>query len=97
MTIKVAAVCALVLGLPLLGGCLGPEGNPDGMPYATDADGAIAVKPQTVGVETYDPNAPAPPFADETVNGINPDAPPGRDGSAAPMPPPSLAVPRHQL
>ena len=42
----------------------GPEGNPNGSPYANEQGGTIAVKPETVGMATYDPYATPGPFAD---------------------------------
>ena len=42
----------------------GNQGNPDDQPYATDPGGAIAVKPQFIGTESYDPYGTPPPFAD---------------------------------
>ena len=47
-----------------LSACAGPHGNPNGSPYADEPGGTMAVKPQTVGTETYDPTKPAPPFRD---------------------------------
>jgi hypothetical protein len=56
------------IGIALLGlaltGCMGPEGNPDGQPYATDPSGAIAVKPQFLGTDSYDPYGKPAPFSD---------------------------------
>jgi hypothetical protein len=56
------------IGIALLGlasaGCAGPEGNPNGQPYATDPGGAIAVKAQFIGEESYDPYGKPAPFAD---------------------------------
>lgn len=56
------------IGIALLGlaltGCMGPEGNPNGQPYATDPSGAIAVKPQFIGTDSYDPYGKPAPFSD---------------------------------
>lgn len=56
-------IAAIVLTLAL-GACMGPQGNPNGSPYADEPGGTMAVKPQTVGTEIYDPTKPAPPFQD---------------------------------
>lgn len=42
----------------------GSAGNPNGAPYADQAGGTIAVKPQTVGTVTYQPYAKPAPFQD---------------------------------
>jgi hypothetical protein len=55
---------AITLAALALGACAGPQGNPNGSPYANEPGGTIAVKPQTMGAETYDPAKPAPPFQD---------------------------------
>jgi hypothetical protein len=56
------------IGMALLGlalaGCAGPEGNPNGQPYANDPSGAIAVKPQFLGQDAYNPYAQPAPFED---------------------------------
>jgi hypothetical protein len=39
-----------------LAGCAGPDGNMSRQPYADEPGGAMAVKPQSVGHESYDPN-----------------------------------------
>jgi hypothetical protein len=84
-----AALFALALG-----GCMGPEGNPDRQPYANDPGGAIAVKPETVGKVAYDPYGTPAPFADMQAGqaAINPPPP------MAPLPPvptyPAPARPR---
>ena len=57
MKIQIAAV-TLVTTLALsasLSACMGPQGNPNGSPYADEPGGTIAVKPETLGTETYDP------------------------------------------
>ena len=63
MTAALLAACALsAFGL---GACAnGNQGNPNSQPYATDPDGAIAVKPQFISTESYDPYGTPPPFAD---------------------------------
>lgn len=50
----------LALSALVLGGCMGPDGNPDGQPYANDPGGAIAVPPSMNGVATYNPESQAP-------------------------------------
>jgi hypothetical protein len=57
MKIQIAAITFAALAL---GACMGPQGNPNGSPYADEPGGTIAVKPQTIGTETYDPTTPAP-------------------------------------
>ncbi len=54
-----AGLTALVLS-----GCMGPDGNPDGQPYANEPGGAIAAPPAINGVATYDPESQAPQSAD---------------------------------
>jgi len=70
------------IGIALLGlalaGCAGPEGNPNGQPYANEPGGAIAVKPQSLGEASYDPYGTPAPFADMQA------------GQAAITPPPPL-------
>ncbi len=60
MKIQIAAIAIAAT----LAACAGPQGNPNGSPYADQPGGTLAVKPQTVGSETYDPTKPAPPFQD---------------------------------
>jgi hypothetical protein len=70
------------IGIALLGlglaGCTGPEGNPNGQPYADAPGGAIAVKPQVLGEASYDPYGKPAPFADMQA------------GQAAITPPPPM-------
>jgi len=64
MTAALLAACALsAFGL---GACANGnnQGNPDNQAYATDPAGAMAVKPQFVSTESYDPYGTPPPFAD---------------------------------
>jgi hypothetical protein len=63
MTAALLAACALsAFGL---GACTnGNQGNPDNQPYATDPAGAIAVKPQFISTESYDPYGTPPAFSD---------------------------------
>jgi hypothetical protein len=77
---KFAAGATLLAALTLMG-CMGPDGNPDRQPYASDPGGAIAVKSATVGTVSYDPYATPAPFADMQA------------GQAAINPPPPLATP----
>jgi hypothetical protein len=74
-------IAAALLGGMTLSACAGPEGNPNGLPYANEEGGAIAVQPQTVGPVAYDPYAAAPPFADM------------QSGRAAIEPPPPMNAP----
>jgi hypothetical protein len=55
-----------LLAATTVGGCSfsGPAGNPDHQPYATDPGGAIAVRPQFISTEHYDPYGTPPPFED---------------------------------
>lgn len=65
MKIQITAIAlTATLAALALGACMGPHGNPNGSPYADEPGGTMAVKPQTVGTETYDPTKPAPPFQD---------------------------------
>jgi hypothetical protein len=71
------SIFAALLGLALAG-CAGPDGNLNGQPYADEPGGAIAVKPQSLDQESYDPYATPAPFADMEA------------GQAAITPPPAL-------
>ena len=58
MTAALLAACAL-------SACAnGNQGNPNNQPYATDPAGAIAVKPQFISTESYDPYGTPPAFSD---------------------------------
>lgn len=74
-------VGATLLAAVTLAGCTGHDGNPDGLPYANESGGVIAVKSQTIGKVSYDPYANPAPVGDTQAGqaAINP--PP-------PMPPP---------
>ena len=61
---RFSLAAAALLAATALSGCLGPEGNPNGSPYATEPGGTMAVKPEIVGVVTYDPYATPAPFTD---------------------------------
>ena len=61
---RISLAAAALLAATSLGACAGPEGNPNPSPYADEAGGTIAVKPEMVGMVTYDPYAQAPPFVD---------------------------------
>lgn len=78
MKIQTGAVLLALALAPALGGCMGPEGNPNGQPYANEEGGAIASQPQTVGQVAYDPYGKAAPFSDMTAGGaaIQPSATP---------------------
>jgi hypothetical protein len=71
---------AALLAAMALAGCAGPEGNPNGLAYANEPGGAMAAPPQTFGTVSYDPYAPAAPFADMQA------------GQAAINPPPPLPM-----
>ena len=63
MTAALLAACALsAFGLSACAN--GNQGNPNNQPYATDPAGAIAVRPQFISTESYDPYGNPPPFAD---------------------------------
>ena len=63
----------LALTALVLGGCMGPDGNPDGQPYANEPGGAIAAPPQINGVVAYNPESMAPQPADTApVMGLPP-------------------------
>jgi hypothetical protein len=79
---RFALAAAALLAATSLGACMGPEGNPNGSPYANEPGGTIAVKPETVGMVSYNPYATPAPFADMQMGqpATNP----------APMPPLNL-------
>lgn len=72
---------AVLFAALTLAACMGPQGNPDGQPYANEPGGTVAVKPETVGKVAYDPYAAPKPFADMQA------------GQAAINPPPPLPLP----
>ena len=71
------AFAALTLTFALAA-CMGPEGNPNGQPYASEPGGTLAVAPAANGAETYDPRKPAPPFQDMRTGATPPAPPPAR-------------------
>ncbi|HTC82845.1 MAG TPA: hypothetical protein VK683_00765 [Rhizomicrobium sp.] len=79
--ISAALLAAITLTALSLPGRAGPEGNPNGQPYANEPGGTMAVKPATLGTVTYDPYGSPAPFADMQA------------GQAAINPPPPLPVP----
>jgi hypothetical protein len=85
-----------LLAASLLSAChTGPDGNPDNQPYATEPGGAIAVKPQFISTESYDPYGKPAPFADMQSGSvaINPSATPPMNltpQGASPMPNPMV-------
>ena len=48
-----------ILALPA---CAGPEGNPNGQPYAGEPGGMIAVRPEPAAAISYDPYAAQPAY-----------------------------------
>lgn len=74
-------VGAALIAAMALAGCMGPEGNPNAQPYANDAGGTAAVKPETMGKVAYDPYATPAPFSDMQA------------GQAAINPPPPMPLP----
>jgi len=85
MTAALLAACAL-------SACAaGSNGNPDNQPYANDPAGVIAVKPQFISTESYDPYGTPPPFADMQAGSIAitpPPQPPMNMSPQAPAPAP---------
>lgn len=77
-----------LLAATALAGCSGPQGNPNGQPYANEAGGVLAVQPQTIGTATYDPYVTPASFSDMQAGqpAINP-PPPLPLTPAAPPPP----------
>jgi hypothetical protein len=57
-----------------LSACVGPEGNPNRSPYANEEGGTIAVKPEALGMASYDPYGKPAPFSDMQMGqpAINP-------------------------
>jgi Flp pilus assembly protein TadG len=82
------SMTAALLAASALSACAnGNQGNPDSQPYATDPTGTIAVKPQFISTESYDPYGNPPPFADMQAgsSAITPaPQPPMNYGPAAP-------------
>jgi len=76
-----ALLAAMAMTSVTLAACMGPDGNLGGQPYADQAGGSLAVKPQSLGQESYDPNARPAPFDDM------------QPGQAAINPPPPLQTP----
>jgi hypothetical protein len=67
-----------ILAVSSLAACSsGPDGNPNGQPYADEPGGTLAVRPQFISTDSYDPYAKAAPFEDMQM------------GSAAVMPAPT--------
>ncbi len=84
---------AALLAAVTLAGCMGPQGNPDRQPYANEAGGTMAVKPETIGKVAYDPYATPAPFSDMQAGqaAINPPPP---APMVSPMPPATPGRPR---
>ena len=79
---RFALAAAALLAATSLGACVGPEGNPNGSPYANEPGGTIAVKPEALGMVNDNPYAAPAPFVDMQIGqpATNP----------APMPPLNL-------
>jgi hypothetical protein len=60
---------AVLLAALALGACMGPDGNPNGQPFATDPSGQIATAPQALGTVAYDPYGKPANFADMDIGG----------------------------
>ena len=71
----------LALTALVMSGCMGPDGNPNGQPYAGEPGGTIAVPPSDNGVVTYNPESLAPQSADTAPTMGLPAAPPTPQGS----------------
>ncbi len=74
-------LAAAILSLSLCG-CMGPQGNPDATPYATEPGGTMAAPPAPpAGEVRYDPSM-TQSFADMRVGGGSnfpaPNTPPSR-------------------
>ena len=98
MTAALLAAAALSTSL---GGCAlsGPQGNPNKQPYANEPGGTIAVKPQFISTESYDPYGTPAPFADMqySAGAINPAPTPPLNlnpQGASPMPRGTIPRPR---
>jgi hypothetical protein len=82
----VLALAAIILPIALAG-CMGPEGNPNGMAYAGEPDGVIGAPPQSLGAASYDPSGPVAPFDDMKAGAvIGGPAPYGAPSYGAPAP-----------
>ncbi|MBA2588212.1 MAG: hypothetical protein H0U98_06250 [Alphaproteobacteria bacterium] len=58
------SLAAALLAATALSACADMQGNPNGSPYATEPGGTIAVKPEVLGMVSYDPYATPAPFVD---------------------------------
>ena len=67
---------AVLLAAMALAGCMGPAGNPNGISYANEPGGVLAVPPQAMGTVRYDPNATPRPFDDMQASQIAVNPPP---------------------
>ena len=58
---RISLAAAALLAATTLSACADMQGNPNAAPYATDPGGVMAVKPEVLGMVSYDPYAkPAP-------------------------------------
>lgn len=66
------AMTAALVAATALGGCAlsGPQGNPNHQPYADQPGGTIAVQPQFISTESYDPYATPPSFSDMQYSAV---------------------------
>ena len=71
-----AVLLAAGITLGALAGCMGPAGNPNGISYANEPGGVLAVPPQAMGTVRYDPNATPRPFDDMQASQIAVNPPP---------------------
>lgn len=94
------SMTAALLAAATLSACAhGPDGNPNNQPYADQPGGAIAVKPQVIATESYDPYGTPAPFADMQYSAvaITPAPPPPMNMTpqgASPMPRGAARPPR---
>ncbi len=94
---KLPVLVALTVAALATAACAGPEGNPNAAAYANEDGGAIAVKPETIGMAAYDPYGKAAPFKDMDMGGaaISPSAtPPLTLTPAGQSPAPAGTMPR---
>ena len=87
---RIAAGAVLLAAMSVMG-CMGPQGNPNRLPYASDPGGAMAAKPSTMGTVAYDPYANPAPFGDMQAAqpAINPVQP-------MPLPAPAASPPKRR-
>lgn len=70
MRFSMTLLAAAALMTSLAGCTHGSQGNPDNQPYAGEPGGTIAVTPQIISTESYDPYGTPPPFADMQYSAV---------------------------